>query len=337
LVGPLSQSANAEPVPPRQLAPATPRDLETVCLKCLQKDPRQRYASAAELAEELRRYRAGEPIVARPAGILERAVKWVRRPVVAGLTAGLVLVTVLGVAGILWKYAEAEHNRDDAVRLAGDLKDKRDEALGLAENRRKAVLRANDKTAEALRQRDRAEGLLYAANLLHAVSFWGGGNASAAHDRLEACRPDYRGWEHAHLRHRFEETSATLRGHTGKVNGLCFSPDGKQLASAGGDRTVKVWDVASGRELLTLRGHTDWVSEVTYCRAGAAGAASPLPRGLGRGPAAAVRLRGLGHRGRSPQPGAGALPGPGLPRRGPRRGPGRGAGAALLVRLACPG
>jgi tetratricopeptide (TPR) repeat protein len=88
-----------DPVPPSRLAPATPRDLETVCLKCLQKDPARRYPSAAAVADDLNRWRAGLPIVARPASRAERAVKWARRNPAAALSAGLVGLLVLTSVG----------------------------------------------------------------------------------------------------------------------------------------------------------------------------------------------------------------------------------------------
>jgi tRNA A-37 threonylcarbamoyl transferase component Bud32 len=86
-----------EPVPVRQLQPKTPRDLETICLKCLEKDPKKRYASAEELAEDLRRFGAGEPVAARPVGAVGRAVRWVRRrPAVAALLAAVLLLLAAG-------------------------------------------------------------------------------------------------------------------------------------------------------------------------------------------------------------------------------------------------
>jgi serine/threonine-protein kinase len=83
-----------DPVPPARLQPGVPRDLETICLKCLQKESKKRYVSAAALADDLRRFHAGEPIVGRPVSRVERLVKWVRRrPAVASLLA----ITLLSI------------------------------------------------------------------------------------------------------------------------------------------------------------------------------------------------------------------------------------------------
>jgi serine/threonine protein kinase/lipopolysaccharide biosynthesis regulator YciM len=100
----LMQVVHQEPVPPRQLQSSTPRDLETVCLKCLHKEPRKRYSSAEALAEDLQRYLAGTPIQARPIGTLERGIKWARRkPTQAALLAVSVLAP-LTLATIVLAY-----------------------------------------------------------------------------------------------------------------------------------------------------------------------------------------------------------------------------------------
>src|SRR5207244_4381335 len=108
----LEQVCGQEPVAPRLHQPKIPRDLDTICLKCLRKEPAQRYASAAALADDLRRFQTGEPIQARPVGALERAWKWARRypaQAAAGFLA-ILLGLVGGVGGVmayLWNDAEA--------------------------------------------------------------------------------------------------------------------------------------------------------------------------------------------------------------------------------------
>jgi hypothetical protein len=108
----LAQVINDAPVPPRRLQSKTPRDLETICLKCLEKQPSSRYASAAALADDLRRFLAHEPIQARPSGIVGRAWKWARRrPAVAGLIAAVAAASALGAVGVAWQYGEAVAGR----------------------------------------------------------------------------------------------------------------------------------------------------------------------------------------------------------------------------------
>jgi serine/threonine protein kinase len=128
-----------EPVPPSRVGAKVPRDLETICLKCLSKDPARRYASAEELADDVRRFLAGEPIRARPVGMVERGVKWVRRnAAVSGMAAVVLLVTVLGVAGIVWKYLDAEQQKGIAEQQKGIALEKEAAAQQEADKARKA-------------------------------------------------------------------------------------------------------------------------------------------------------------------------------------------------------
>jgi serine/threonine protein kinase len=155
LLDTLEQVQTREPVPPSQLQAKIPTDLETICLKCLQKDPRKRYESTLELAEDLRRFQERKPIVARPIGSVERLLRWTRRnPRVAALL-GAVALLLLALAGVSWVFtlllvreqAAVLHAKADADENARDAKEKAKLALDAKveadENARVAAEQAN--------------------------------------------------------------------------------------------------------------------------------------------------------------------------------------------------
>ena len=152
----LMQIIHDEPPSPRKLDAAVPRDLETICLKCLEKLPDRRCPAARELADELRRYLAGEPIHARPVGRVERSWRWCRRnPVVAGLTAA-VLVTLLTGTGISSFFAvEARQRASEAETSAALARQaQRAEAAQLARTRTALLAETGAKQAEARARED---------------------------------------------------------------------------------------------------------------------------------------------------------------------------------------
>jgi tetratricopeptide (TPR) repeat protein/predicted Ser/Thr protein kinase len=117
----LMAAVEREPIPPRTRNPRVPRDLETVCLKCLQKVPAQRYVNAAALADDLQRFLDGEGIAARPAGRLERFRRWVRRhPALAGM-AVVFLLAAAGAYALL--YGEMQRTHQEFVRAEGHFRD----------------------------------------------------------------------------------------------------------------------------------------------------------------------------------------------------------------------
>jgi hypothetical protein len=150
----LAQVLNDEPVPPRQLQSAVPRDLETICLKCLRKEPARRYASAAALAEDLRRYQAGEPITARPVSRYERAVKWVRRKPAAAALIAVSSAALVALFLTIGAYSLTERR----------LREEADKAREEAENKTTAADRArqeaNAQTAAAVQAREQTEETL---------------------------------------------------------------------------------------------------------------------------------------------------------------------------------
>jgi WD40 repeat protein/tRNA A-37 threonylcarbamoyl transferase component Bud32 len=255
----LLQLRTEKPLSPRTLNPRVDADLETICLKCLEKEPADRYGSAAVLAEDLRRWLAGEVIQARRVPAAVRLLKWARRqPTLAALAVLLVLTVGLALfgAGTLLQLRRTQVERDRAE----EARQEEVQARGQAEQSQQRALQQQQRAeaAEELAQRR-----LYFSGILSAHVGWLGNDRIRAAQALDACAAPLRHWEWHYLKRLCGE-NLVFRGHTRPVQSVCFSPDGKRLASAGWGETVKVWDAHSGRELLSLKGHTAGVTRVCF-------------------------------------------------------------------------
>jgi DNA-binding beta-propeller fold protein YncE len=244
----VEQIGRQEPARPRTLDPRIPRDLETILMKAIEKDPRRRYPSAEALAGDLRRFLADEPIQARRIGPLERLGRWGRRnPLVAGLSAAVVLVAALGFMGVLGQWQVAVANELQAKENAKQAEKERDEVRAL---------------------NDRLQRTLYVSNMNLAQHTWeAAGGAERTRELLEQHRPkpgesDLRNFEWYYLYRLCHAELLTLRGATSDPLGVAYSPDGKRLVSFNGGgpepRELKVWDAQTGQELFTLQGRLDY-------------------------------------------------------------------------------
>jgi serine/threonine-protein kinase len=142
----LEQVRESSPTPPSKVNPRTPRDLEVICLKCLEKEPGKRYATAGELAEDLRRFEAGETIRARPVGAHERLWRWCRRePAVATMALALLAALLAGLVGVATQWRRAASNLADARRQQGRAEE--NERKHLEANRALQLANERERTA----------------------------------------------------------------------------------------------------------------------------------------------------------------------------------------------
>jgi WD40 repeat protein/serine/threonine protein kinase len=254
------QVMSEEPISPRRLQPKVPRDLETICFKCLEKEPGKRYASAFDLAEDLRRFVKGEPICARPIGVPARFARWCgRNPVVASLSTAvlllLLLVAVTASAGYLQTTkalrSVAERNRaavaakDDAERASNEAqlakaaaeKTSRELEAALKEAKRKSAVLALERGLALCNEGQVSLGMHWLARSLH----------DAPVDDLalqRAIRGNLSNWLC-----RLHPLKAMIP-HPRAFGGVAHSPDGKTVVSTTG-KAVQVWDATSGKPVGT--------------------------------------------------------------------------------------
>jgi hypothetical protein len=233
----LKRVIEREPTPPRRLKPQLDKDLETITLTCLQKDPAERYSSARELADDLNRFLKHEPIHSRPVGQSEKLWRWCRRkPLVASLMAAIGLLVVLllvtgSVAWALWPKVLSKRIPDQSIYA--------------------------DHIRDAQRALERS-------------------NVAAAQRCLDACRGELRGWEFGYLQGlaskpapaamqgpgilQLDESvppaadahlTKSKHGFMHSATSVAFTPDTMRIAGAG-DGLLKVWDALSGKEALEL-------------------------------------------------------------------------------------
>lgn len=270
------------PIPPSRLNRRVPRDLEAICLKCLEKDQFQRYETADELAADLRRFLAGEPTVARPLSLAQRLGRWtLRHPALASLLATVTTAALVILGGTL-QYLSDVRRLNQQLEIALTL--------------------SRESSRQARVSEERARDFLYASEIRLASEAWRAGDDTDAAERVKRLeslefREPTRGFELSFLKRiaappsdiivdvrsplytldfssnedvmavggfdgviRVRETSTwkpvcSFPTRQVETNCVRFSPDDKWLATSGDDGTVKLWDWKAGRECWAIKAH----------------------------------------------------------------------------------
>ncbi|MCP4816703.1 MAG: hypothetical protein GY888_29680, partial [Planctomycetaceae bacterium] len=273
MIDTLMQVLDEPPVSPRQLNPTVDRDLETICLKCLEKVGVRRYHTAHDLSVELKRFLDGHPIQARPVGAVSRFWRWCcRRPKLAAawsLIAGLLLF--LGVAGPLAAIRQA-HLKTMADEAAGESEE-------AARKYRREQLRANQEAATAIKQRQRAdqqaqrairqellatqqatvaEQGLYDTRMILAQAALKNADIRSMRQLLDFYQQgragkDYRGFEWYYLHEQLHQESLDIDANPGfAIMDVAIRPGARQIASLGGNGFLRIWHPRTGKMICQV-------------------------------------------------------------------------------------
>jgi WD40 repeat protein/serine/threonine protein kinase len=222
----LRQLAFEEPRPPRRLNRAIPAELETIVLKAMAKSSEERYATAQELADDLKRFLEDKPIRAKRPTLRQRAVKWARRHKIlvrAALVACLLAVVAMAVSTVL-------------------------------------IWRANADLQQSLERERRTN---YYDRIAHAEWEWAVHNVGQMKLLLEQCPEDLRGWEWSYLQ-RLPHGGLPPFRHSSAVLRVAISPDGKRIASCSHDGHITIWDALTGQKLLRFQPPRDAARSVAF-------------------------------------------------------------------------
>jgi WD40 repeat protein/serine/threonine protein kinase len=229
----LRQIAFEEPRPPRRLNRSIPAELETIVLKAIAKNPEERYATAQELADDLKRFLEDKPIKAKRPSLRQRAAKWARRH--RTVVRAAMVVLALAVAGLA---------------VGATLIWQKNQELSQSLERERQSLECERQNA-------------YYHRIALAEREWSANNLSRAEQLLDACPADLRGWEWYYLKRLRYKTFPPLR-HEGAVLCATISPDGQWIASSGHDGFVRIWNAKSGKELLQIPAHKDHARGIAF-------------------------------------------------------------------------
>jgi serine/threonine protein kinase len=242
----LRQVRNDRPISIGRLQPNVPRDLDTIAMKCLEKEPWRRYSTAADLAADLQRFLEGQPIVARPVSPARRLRLWTARH---PLQAAVLLTGV--VLGLSVPLALAWHNFSLQLAVA------REEQQRVRAQEFEAQARENERRARAgqasVQHHVYASDMRLAHELLKEGEFKAMSALVDRHDPRNSADADRRGFEWWHLRHFAQIEQRSWSAHPGQLNALAFSADGRRVLTASyADRKAKTWLVQTGELLATF-------------------------------------------------------------------------------------